>query len=255
MKGKNRPKRNTKRPKQKPGPAAAQLDRTRFYPHRQFGNIPLVPRTYTDGKGVEHVIHDYDPSYQPPMPEGAVRGDVRKQSLCPICDVPKYFYVDQGKRCVQCGEDFIFSAKEQKHWFETLQFYIYSQAIRCVKCRKLARSEKALQQQLMKAKRLLKGDANNVSALLELSECIAEYRDKFEKGDIEEGIRAARKARKAWPEAFEALYWEGRCQLAASRGKKAVELFRQFLNEAPNSKRYSKLRADAERRVTLLVRT
>ena len=62
------------------------------------------------------------------------------------------------KSCVQCGPDFVFGAKGQKYWYESLTFHFDSVAIICPKCRKIRRSVKALTAQLDLAKgKLMKG--------------------------------------------------------------------------------------------------
>lgn len=62
--------------------------------------------TVQDEGGRMHTYKDYDLDYKPPMPSGAVRGDVRQQAFCSMCHVPRYFYVDQPLRCIQCSRDF-----------------------------------------------------------------------------------------------------------------------------------------------------
>ena len=82
------------------------------------------------------------PTTRPPLPKGAVRGDIRKQNFCQMCNVPRYFYVDEPRSCIQCGEGFVFGAGEQKFWYETLGFYARSEAVRCRNCRKQRRSDR-----------------------------------------------------------------------------------------------------------------
>src|SRR5258707_97933 len=103
----------------------------RFHKHPLYGKTPLLPRTQLAADGVTYTSYDYDPDYTPNMPRGAVRGDIRRQNLCFHCNVPKYFYVNEDKTCIQCGKDFVFSAQEQKFWYETLKFYGTSEAVRC----------------------------------------------------------------------------------------------------------------------------
>src|SRR5687767_11028641 len=84
---------------------------------RLFGEVPLirVATPAVDGKVYEW--WQYDPDYQPPLPRGAVRGDVRKQLYCTAHHMPKYFYVDEQRTCVQCAQRFTFRAAEQKYWY------------------------------------------------------------------------------------------------------------------------------------------
>jgi hypothetical protein len=121
--------------------------KTQVIPHPVFGAIPLVSTSWRDAAGNEQTSQAHDPSYCPPMPKGAVRGDVTRQHFCPMCHVPRYFYVDMERTCVQCGGKFVFSGGEQKFWYETLQFHFDSVATRCPECRRKRRSDKAMQQQ------------------------------------------------------------------------------------------------------------
>src|SRR4030095_14215073 len=94
----------------------------------------------------------YDPEYEPPLPRGAVRGNVFKQVFCPAHHTPKYFYVDEEQQCIQCGNSFVFNGTEQKYWYDTLKFNFSSIPIRCISCRRERRSEHALREQIARAK-------------------------------------------------------------------------------------------------------
>jgi RNase P subunit RPR2 len=48
--------------------------------------------------------------------------------------MPRRWYVDARFRCADCGTDFLWSAKEQKVWFETYRFYVDSHKTRCRTC-------------------------------------------------------------------------------------------------------------------------
>ena len=49
---------------------------------------------------------------------------------------PITHYFDVKRRCDDCDRMFIFFAREQKHWYESLQFSINADCIRCTECRK-----------------------------------------------------------------------------------------------------------------------
>ena len=90
--------------------------------HPLFGAIPMLAREYSTPEGVPYVWYEPDPAYRPVLPEGAVRGDPTKQAYSPAFHIPKYFYVDEERECVDCGESFAFTAKEQQFWYEQLGF-------------------------------------------------------------------------------------------------------------------------------------
>jgi hypothetical protein len=48
---------------------------------------------------------------------------------------PPQFYEDREFSCVDCGEREVWTAEQQKWWFETAKGPIYSGAIRCRDCR------------------------------------------------------------------------------------------------------------------------
>src|SRR3974377_2478279 len=76
--------------------------------------------------------------------ETAVRADVDKQNYSVA---PRHWYIDAEIVCDMCGEVFVFSAAEQRAWYETYRFYVDSFPRKCVRCRKTARHLKELRQQ------------------------------------------------------------------------------------------------------------
>ena len=74
----------------------------------------------------------------------AVRANISQQNFS-VC--PRHWYVDAELRCSRCDQSFVFSADEQKFWYEDLKFWIDSRPRECVKCRKDLRELKALQQE------------------------------------------------------------------------------------------------------------
>ena len=54
-------------------------------------------------------------------------------------DMPD-FYLDQAYTCRDCGAEEVWTAKQQKWWYETMQGSVYSQAVRCRACRQARRA-------------------------------------------------------------------------------------------------------------------
>lgn len=189
-----------------------------------------------------------DPDYRPALPPGAIRGDVSKQIYCKLCHVPRYYYVDAQRECVQCGKAFVFSAREQKYWYETLHFHFDSTAIRCAACRRLKRSERGVQVQLFEATSNLRGHEADPGRLLDFARAVVALREMCGEGKVADAIAACRKARACSSEAVAAWYWEGRCHALAGRAAKARDCFERFLEAANGDARYEKLTRDAERR-------
>ena len=158
-----------------PKRAAAVRQERRVVAHKLFGEIPLIRVSVTASDGRLYEWWRHDPDYQPPLPRGAVRGDARKQVYCAAHHVPKYFYIDERRTCVQCGQTFTFHAAEQKYWYETLKFNFSSIPIRCVDCRRQRRSEHALREQIAVARVAVRDAPNDPAGHLSLARAIVEY--------------------------------------------------------------------------------
>ena len=192
-------------------------------------------------------VWTYDADFRPKLPKGAVRGDISRQSFC--CDVPHYWYEDSERTCVQCDRAFIFSAREQKYWYETLQFNIASTAIRCPACRSLRRSQRAVRARWDAASSLI--DSQSPDDLLEYCAALVDLIEAFGEGDPDKVIAAARRARRTNARARAARYWEARGQALAGREAKAREAFTSFIEEAAAAKRMVERRLVADARSRL----
>jgi len=170
-----------------------------------------------------------DPTFKPRLPPRAVEGDVTKQVFCTGWHVPKYFYVDETRRCVQCDDTFAFSGSEQKFWYEVRQFNFHSVPIRCPRCRRQRRTEHALREQIATARSATQTAPDDPSAHLALARAIVEYHERTDQGRLEDAIAAARRAAKLWPEAPDARLWEGIAHARAGRREKAQKCLREFL--------------------------
>jgi putative zinc ribbon protein len=53
---------------------------------------------------------------------------------------PRRYYVDVLRTCGSCARHFIFFAKEQRYWFETLKFFVDADCVLCPDCRRESRS-------------------------------------------------------------------------------------------------------------------
>jgi Probable zinc-ribbon domain len=151
--------------------------RTERYP--LYGAIPLLEHNSKGRNGIVHTWYQYDPAFKPALPKNAVRGDVARQMYCPAHYVQKYFYVDEQETCVQCHEAFVFSAKEQKFWYESLQFNFNSTAIRCRSCGRRRQTERALREQIALALRQLAERPDDPTTLLDLARATVRYRERY----------------------------------------------------------------------------
>jgi len=76
---------------------------------------------------------DRDPDDGCAIEGTAIPADIAAQRPMTI---PFTHYFDVDRACKDCGKRFIFFAEEQKHWYETLQFYGGVNCLHCVVCRK-----------------------------------------------------------------------------------------------------------------------
>lgn len=203
----------------KPKPARA----TRRHP--LFGDVPIVPGPGADGGPGR--IWVYDPDFRPPMPPGAVRGDPRRQLFC--CDVPRYFYVDRTHACRACGAEFVFSAREQRHWYETLGLRLDATAVRCLPCRRAFRRDRGISRALADASRALAECPLHPPAVLAYARAVVAHAERFGHAPLDAALGALRALVRSGPRTREALFWEGRCQEAAGRAARAAASYRRFL--------------------------
>lgn len=223
--GRKTSKREGKKPKKAPKP---EVRTVRMHPH---GDVPMVTKTVTVGDE-SYSYDEYDPDFRPPLPPGAVRGNPRHQQYYGLFCKPRYFYLDRDEICVQCGQTFVFSAKEQKYWYESLGFPLVSVAVRCLPCRRRRRSQKALREELARCLRALEAEPDDFAQHLALAEATVRYRRSTGEGDLDRAIHSVRRVQKGWPEAAEAYFWEGACHAEADREAKARELYQRFLEHA-----------------------
>jgi len=161
--------------------------------HPLYGKIPLVRETFMGRDGSVHESWRYDPTFRPRPPRGGVAGDVARQVFCSAHHVPKYFYVDEARKCIQCAQTFVFRAEEQKHWYETLKFNFSSVPVRCPGCRRLRRSEHALREQIAAAKADIRQRPTDPAGYLSLARSIVQYHERTQQGDLDAAVAAARR--------------------------------------------------------------
>lgn len=72
------------------------------------------------------------------IPEGAIAADLSAQAPNNSYDPPLY-YRDYSFTCVDCGSAEVWTAGQQKWYYEVAKGSIYGRAIRCRDCRKKRR--------------------------------------------------------------------------------------------------------------------
>ncbi len=81
--------------------------------------------------------------YEFPKPSGAVAADPDQLRHNTTCGAMPLFYLDQEFNCRDCGAEQIWTAKQQKWWYEIAKGNIDSTAVRCRPCRKIEQQRKA----------------------------------------------------------------------------------------------------------------
>lgn len=74
----------------------------------------------------------------------AIRGTPERQNFS-VC--PRHWFIDADFKCAQCGNEFTWTALEQKAWFEDYYFWIDSQPRHCKVCARKRRYLKSLRKE------------------------------------------------------------------------------------------------------------
>ncbi|HLX62815.1 MAG TPA: zinc-ribbon domain containing protein [Planctomycetota bacterium] len=79
------------------------------------------------------------PPLPPPIPAGTVRVNPSalesNSSYVPPDFVRRGYYLDEEFTCQDCGKTEVWTAAQQKWWYEVAKGYIWTSAIRCRACR------------------------------------------------------------------------------------------------------------------------
>lgn len=83
------------------------------------------------------------------VPAGAVLADPAQQVPNRSYSPPPTYYVDLEFTCCDCGRDEVWTAKQQKWYYEVAKGSLFATAIRCRDCRNKLNELKDLQRQQM----------------------------------------------------------------------------------------------------------
>ncbi len=114
-----------------------------------------------------HGAHDVDYAT-------AIRANTAVQD-CSIC--PRHWYIDARFHCAECGADFLWSAQEQRAWFETYRFWVDSQPRLCRPCSAKRRNVLHLRQEydaLVTSARA-GGTPGNKARIIEIVDALESY--------------------------------------------------------------------------------
>ncbi len=106
--------------------------------------------------------------------------------------VPSY-YRDRGFKCVDCGESFVFSAKEQREWYEVKKMLIWQTPIRCSIHYKQWNEKKVIALRLNSGSSEYRNNPESPLAMREYAHAIVAYYNIFNEGKLEEALHLFRK--------------------------------------------------------------
>jgi hypothetical protein len=106
-----------------------------FVEHPRYGSTP-----HTSGLEVaEDEIREgfWSLKRETMFPESVLAADATKQNYSVF---PRRYYVDVQRQCRMCDRPFIFFAREQRYWYETLRFFVDADCVHCPDCRRESRT-------------------------------------------------------------------------------------------------------------------
>ena len=92
------------------------------------------------------------------LPPGVVAADTSQQVPINTYDGPKTFYVDMDFKCRDCGNREVWTALNQKWFYEVAKGSLHQTAVRCRDCRDKLKAQKELQRKQMDATENAKPD-------------------------------------------------------------------------------------------------
>ena len=114
--------------------------------------------------------------------------------------LPSY-YEDHTYWCVDCGEKNIFTAKEQKDYYETRKRYIFKARIRCESCYEAWLKQRRIRRELEESHKALKDRPEDTTAMLTHAQTIVKYHELIGFGDLQLAIQLLQNVGKKMPKA------------------------------------------------------
>jgi hypothetical protein len=125
------PRRSKKTKSSAPTRSLRTLERlANAVPHPRYGT-----EIVSSGSVGEHDAIPGPPEWSKDVtfPESALPADVRKQNFTTMSH--RHWYVDTLRDCRRCRRPFVFFAREQRYWYETLRCRVEVECRECVECR------------------------------------------------------------------------------------------------------------------------
>ena len=113
----------------------SQTNSGNFVPHPRYGSEPIPSGLKVSEEEIRHGF--WRLTRDKIFPESVLLADPEKQNYAIY---PRRYYVDVQRICRTCHRPFIFFAREQRYWFETLRFFVDADCVLCPDCRRESRS-------------------------------------------------------------------------------------------------------------------
>lgn len=116
-------------------PRRSQTYSGNFVPHPRYGSEPTTSGVKLPDSELKHGFWRHHREVM--FPESALIANPENQNYAVF---PRKYYVDVVRSCRTCHRPFIFFAKEQRYWFETLKFFVDADCVLCPVCRRESRN-------------------------------------------------------------------------------------------------------------------
>ena len=113
----------------------SQTKSRNYVPHPRYGTAP-IPSGYKVNEDEIRRGH-WRLSCDRIFPETVLAADPENQNYALY---PRKYYVDIERICRTCHRPFLFFAREQLYWFETLRFFVDADCVFCPQCRRASRA-------------------------------------------------------------------------------------------------------------------
>lgn len=141
--------------------------------------------------------------------------------------VPK-FYKDECYKCVDCGKEILFSAEQQKEWYEVKKRYIYQRPVRCRDHFLQWLSDRKIKLKMDKSLEKIRLMPDSEEAMRDYAFSIVEFHKRNGMGDLNTAIHLLRQLK----EEGEALeYCLGQVQKTIQAKKEMLEFMELFRSE------------------------
>ena len=132
-------------------------------PHPRYGSVSLP--SGVRGISLETILSGYwGYKTEHVFPDSVLIANPDKQNYSIF---PRQFYVDILKTCRSCARPFIFFAAQQKHWFETLGFFVDADCVHCSECRAQRTTTKRAVQHYSSLVQLAQPNSNELQQLVD----------------------------------------------------------------------------------------